>query len=1524
MLKPIIIFYVFLQEWTASPSRVSKVLSLSDDLHKLGTRQQMSNYDLTTSSTVKVHQVQAISSTSLNSRAALHFPVHVTSSDSQMCSSPRNHIDPNHDETHLDLAANVHMIPVPVTVNEHGPVDVWRKVYRYPSEALTTVVEKQSYISDSPDAAHSNVPYGQDASNSNTPAQYTKKKKKYRKSSKRCGSDKSKSSSRLPCSVSSSELSRALTWDTSRSVSSNSSTFSLNNARSSSGNSLPFVHVKDLVQSDTGSDISNVSDLSSYESEYIRIRQLISDGPENVTSTGDLSSRPSKTWPTIAEIHDFDSTVKDLTTQKEDLEIKVHRLTAQLHIVIKEKDDYQQELEVLKTETAEVNDKKMFELMKEKAALEAKLTLEIVKNKKNSTELASLNETITENCIEKDLYISKCNELIAREDENQIKLSTSLQEREIFSKTTVELKGYMEKLDIEKKQFQLQLCDLTTKNIQFEEQIQNLSRTVSDRNEEVTTLNTIVSRLTQDKQNLQLEKTTLSAESERLSSELDSITKWQDWLKEQLAGAEESKAAAHTQLRDAREDIVQVTAARNALRDELEVASHNLERDRAKAFRDRNELLHKLECLQEDLVSYEDKLKLCQNPVSSPRNISNWQEDFEKLQTVHKKTRAQLLDNERYIDDLNEQTDYKNNRIADNEKTLKDMRKELVVSSELVVEKDIRVDALINQVNERNMIISNLKKDISTKETLIKSIREEKLKVEIKLSTISSQKLEFDHATSKVKEDLNRLSSSLFRMKHDLTARDREILRLTSASQTNERDRDAMAEKIAHLESDLRAVPLSEDCINNGIAQQSEQGPEQKTDILEAKIIEFSNQVTNSELQLKSFSDAVKLRDEQITNIEKSSTNYRDMIVKKDEDIQSFKDQISVFEKVSMDACKAIEELKHTNCKLEKRLSDLKQSEEARKSEVSSLRENLHKEYKLKKAVEKKIELNKVQINKEKNQWEAERLKYETKASATDKESKLLVAQLAEVRELLARREEDVSKLSGELLTKVQLISNSEKILREFSNCEVLDPPCECPSTDVQGSVNLNCKIHDKSNSVSQLKESNILVLLKFLKQELLMKNKTINSYKNKQELTDANINASRNKLAFLEESCELNIVAKSKLEQDLTEATKLMTEAVVSQGIASGEKDEALNALKEVRDSLSASRAALKSVTEDRDKWQGQFVSLQEYVDTIPQRDTDPVAIAPCDKDSAAYGQQCQATEILLSNPKQSSNKFSVHETQLFSPSLLTANEKHVENNIYLQLNDQTNKMRNLNVELDSTKELLLAEVKSKESALQSLVYEKSSVDKFSKEITLRDVLLKTKSVELEKLQGKISLIERDQNSYLQQISNITNKVTVKETEILHLTDKCSGLEGQYLEQLSQVEVLQQLTNDREQSNTCLRDQTSTLTSSNRELMLLKSDLTIRNDDLAKELLDATSRTLELTSTVARLEDETRSSGRQRDEAHEKQRRCDSNVNLLTRKLREHLKGRKEAEKEVSFWQQRATQVEEEAAGKALQLMDR
>ncbi|KAF2369117.1 hypothetical protein FHG87_000125 [Trinorchestia longiramus] len=381
----------------------------------------------------------------------------------------------------------------------------------------------------------------------------------------------------------------------------------------------------------------------------------------------------------------------------------------------------------------------------------------------SNVELQALQVLLSEVQAERDNYLSKYNDLLRKHN------------------TCVQYLPQEQSVSGEK--LKVSLADCSDNVLQencscalFKSQIGKLSQILEQKNHQLKTFQTNLDQTNAVNKQLELDRVNLSAEREKLYGELESIQQWQAWVKKELQTSQTTRMELQRDLLKTREQLISVRAERDAQMELAEVVSAEL-RSTAAAHADlrwRAEMAElQLTELKEQRTSGDATALLSNNSVSSHNVTDAVKNDCSKL-------RGALGEAEAKIAELENLLKNKMDKISACENELMDLRKESTIAQELAIEKDLRMDTLINQMNERNVMISSLNRELLKKEVELRNAKTEKCNLDVKVSSVMSENLEVAQAASKVKEDLSRLTSSLYRMKKDLTHRDQIIESLRS------------------------------------------------------------------------------------------------------------------------------------------------------------------------------------------------------------------------------------------------------------------------------------------------------------------------------------------------------------------------------------------------------------------------------------------------------------------------------------------------------------------------------------------------------------------------------------------------------------------------------------------------------------------------------------------------------------------------------------------------------------------------
>lgn len=880
---------------------------------------------------------------------------------------------------------NSRVITVPVGMSDHGPVEVYREVHQYPAGVITTTVEKRSYIGQG-ESEHR--PLSGPAKRKCRSRKLKQKRADHHASQSSVASGSSAGTSVASGSTLISQSSSELT-PISRSQASSSKT-SLNDARSDAAGPITrpvlsaaimqmrqaLEHVSNASDnhsdkssggaelssnfSDTSSNLSTLSDLSGYEDEYIRIKRLVSDAvipPDDykkLVNKANSKSATSKPVPVV----DYEKIIRDLQAQKEDLEIQLHRLSIQVQNAVREKELYQQQLELMQTKITETNQKQYFEVLKQRANLEGQL--EMLKQELENTvyEKNQLQSKISEAL--KESEASKDAAVVAKDAESR--MSARLQKYEEANKNLEEnLRNAEEKIQRISKDYensQSLIKDHISKNEQLEMRISQFMDAETNMKAELDGLKARLSQVQEDcevktKAQIQAETAANKSAMELQKSNASSL-----WYQEQLQIAQVARAKLQQDLLDTKSSLAKITSEKDTLEITVQTMKREAEDGQARAVREKASLVAHLEALQADMAEREALVsQLERDRGSDTKLMEDRRQRLEQdRQRIHK-LRLDLGDTERQLDFVKDDLKHKCSLLTRYENELKDLRTSEAVNQEVLGERDIRISNLEQTVDELKSSVSKHQEEGKTKDATINMLKEEKLKLEVRLAAASNEKKEVDDAIIKVREDMTKLSSSFYRMKHDLAAKDRQI-------EVHKKEAEELLTVRTQLEKKYEALEKKtiEDEEKKKLVKEMSELKQEIKELSSAREKAESEQVgmkqvlKSLEIEKKGLGEAVRLREEQIQNMQGSVENYREAILKKDEELYVAHEQNSSLEKTYIELRRQWESLKEETLALRQESEAYMEHEKLQKREKAELKESIQKERKLKQNMERKIE----------------------------------------------------------------------------------------------------------------------------------------------------------------------------------------------------------------------------------------------------------------------------------------------------------------------------------------------------------------------------------------------------------------------------------------------------------------------------------------------------------------------------------------------------------------------------------------
>ncbi|KAK3875248.1 hypothetical protein Pcinc_019848 [Petrolisthes cinctipes] len=1500
------------------------------------------------------------------------------------------------------------VITVPVGMSNQGPVEVYREVHQYPAGAITTTIERRSYI-------------GLSQKDSPAPSRDSVKKKKISKirksqktdhfaSNSSLGSESSKSckstsSVNTLVSESGSDLTTANRSHVSSKVSLND-TFS--DAAGPISRSLLTASVMQMRQaleaipnssdnhsdksyggvecasnfSDTSSNLSTLSDLSGYEEEYVRIKRLVSDAvisPEDYKKMiNKVNSKPNltKTVPSV----DYEKNARDLQAQKEDLEIQLHRLSIQVQNAVREKELYQQQLELMQTKVTETNQKQYFEVLKQRANLEGQLEMLKQELENSVYEKNKLQTKILES--QKECEASKTMADLAKEAELQMK--ARLDKYEVANRELeVNVSESEKKLEKISKDYELamgEVKDLHGKMEGLEILVDKLRDSESQLLGEVKSVRCQVLQLQGECQSMSEALAHAESSASKSTAELQACQTSTSWYQDQLQVAQNARSGQQEDLLQARASLAKVTSEKEALETKVQTLTREAEDGQARAVREKASLVAHLEALQADMAEREAMVsQLERDRGTDTRLMKDRQQRLEQdRQRIHK-LRLDLTDAERQLDFARQDLKHKITLLARYEDELKDLRTSSAVNEEILRERDTRIDNFEKNLESLNVTLKEYQADKKEKEIQITRLKEEKLKLEVSLVAANSEKKEVDEAIMKVREDMTKLSSNFYRMKHDLAAKDRQNEIMTRESEEKNSTISSLEKKIEALEQKSKEREESKVHQQEIETLQSAQ-KEMKTEKerLDGELENLGRKYKTLEIEKKGLSDAVHLQEEQIHNMQGSQDNYREAILKKDEELYVARENYAALERTCVEMRRNWESLKEENLSLRQEAEALAEHEKLQKNEKADLKEGIQKERKVKQNLERKFEGLMKTYEEDKHKLLDEKLSVDKKLSDLTKELEKMNIEMAKAGEKKEQLEKNCSNLERELDTvkneKLRAEDKVQDICTDLNKCKAdlkgfsdaaraLEVKCEALSTD-------NSNLKEKLTSLQTESEKGVTELKSLLElksREMLSLQK---QYSDK-EASLAKLSKEKNLLisqvnSVLAENNHLKKASTKVSDNLVKESAKGPAETVSPNGKVLRGTEQLQKEIGTLWKKITDYEGKIKEINKQKESQQATIKNIKK----------DNYLLRAKVKEFETLKKKCSELESYQENAEEYASlkaRFSEMESKLHTKCKevlsLTHSLNEKTNNVQLlkqKEQDLITQVETLQtgwreaqtrlVQLDTDSERAREDISNYQQQLKILEGERDEwMAKFE---SLRDSIperdtSRQPAVQLQpssrqsftppqesqvtssaEMKGKLAgNCVGDTLSYINNISQTPvsngtefNKTMTDLQEQVSLTSEALHTKEQHIHHLQHqlMSLRQEGTNSStpQTSNSGIGEMVPAAVHSQHinELLEKIQNLKVSSNVClnchaqttaqprdggescdAQSLLDKISH---LESHVNRKEEELQETQTKMsttiNEFREKQRRYESNVRLLTRKLKEHMKGRKSAEKEM------------------------
>ncbi|RXG73333.1 Golgin subfamily A member 3 [Armadillidium vulgare] len=1156
-----------------------------------------------------------------------------------------------------------------------------------------------------------------------------------------------------------------------------------------------------------------MSDLSGYEEEYVMIKRLVSDKPGLKFEKRHVHDSIRKKTYFEAKTQEQETVIRSLNSQKEDLEIQVHRLSVQLQNSVREKEVCQEQLDILQTKLNEKKQQEYFELMKDKVSLQGQN--DALRQELKHYSLASADlDTKYRQSLDEIERLKKENVTLSDTEIDLRKVKKNLECENLKLKS--DLKSLSDTVSIErnlKKDLKLELVDKENVVKDLELKIETQKQERDNYEEAINSLKNWNMEYSKREEQQNMEIKRLENATAELTAKLKSSKDNSDWYQLQVKKVQEQNLQLQNELTETKSSLSIVSADRDRCKQVVEKLNVEIEDNRVKAMRDKSLLLVQFEELEANIRERELALRHLEEGTSGSSVVKLSEDRYNKLEEDHQRLqelKIEMRDILRQNDSLKEEIMHKSFTAKKNEDIIRDLRKNLAVTQEKLGSKKVFIDSLNEKLTDSNTKLENSYEKIKEYESIMAHLKEQKLQLEATTLTAEQDKKQVDETIIKLREDMSKLTSNFFRMKHDLSAKDKQIESLTTEISELSNSKKQKSSQIEQLTIQLKEM---EECksLHEEIVSLNELLKVSKNEIdsNQCEINNLKSQCECAKVEKNSMTTSLKLRDEQIENMKGIIDTYKEKLLQKDDEIFRRKDQMIKLEKNLTELQKQLNNLKNEYQLVLQEKDEFQELERNYRNATMELKDSIKFEKRSKESWEKKFkekfdELQALKHELEINVKERERLSELYHKHTIEKEAQTL--KLVEMEKL----NEEVNLLRSKLSEEECKVQRLSKEL-----------------TENQGSYSavINTyenKLKNKDNEVKICQETIDSKVSEIKKLELLLA-----SSKNKLENKDVRpkpSNSVKTDRECLRQNVRKNKNVRNKRD-DRNEMENFKQRLRETSNIVS-EKDKEIEALKCSLLSYENLKKAYDQLKCEFDYSKNANEALKSENSLLSNRCSEFVNISEMSKASlVAKDVECNKWKLKFESLR---DIIPQRDTNFSTKSI---NEHAVSQNNYHECVPSSSFQ-------DRVKCLEEGEVGFQSFNLEEKVKFTQTMVYLQKQISLTAEALKNKDRQIMELNKQLNSLSPNSNSMNSQL----------------------------------------LLNHRDSMNINYCDKSTSV------------DEDLNNPMENKNINELTSEIATLKETLVSKETEFK----------EKKRRYESNLRLLTRKLKEHMKGRRTAEKEL------------------------
>lgn len=1208
--------------------------------------------------------------------------------------------------------------------------------------------------------------------------------------------------------------------------------------------------------SDSSSNISTISDLSGYEDEYLAVKNFLAFGSSNIASCKklpSLSQSLNEKFYMRAKIEEQENIIKSLQSSKDDLEIQVHRFSTQLQNVTREKEVCQEQLDIMLGKINERDQQEYFELQKEKANLQGQY--EALKIEYQHCLLNS-EQSVT-NLSHQKIELEKC----AKEKEDLFQSSKKYQsiiqnlEDKVF-KLEDELKVVNQALSTELN------TSLTLKTLaadkencirELETKTNAYLMEVKSNQETIDNFKKWNLEYAEREENHKLEKAKIESLLADSTKRLNVLKENNEWYQQQLSKVQNLQSSLQSELTEAKNSLAMLSTERDRYKGEAKRLNTEIEDNRANAVREKSSLLVQLEELEADMREREATIsRLEKGDEGIYVKVS--EERFQILEDDHKKLqklKIEIRDNVSYNNSLKEELKHKTSVLKRHEETIHNLRKDLAVIKEEEESKQLCIDSLTEKLNLNKSKLAEAFEKNKENEVQINHLKKEKVKLEASLSLSEEEKKHVDDTVLRLREDMNKLSSSFYKMKHDLLVKDKRIETLSTQNEQLVQSEKELRTKTQVLNEQVKLEEHKKLIEELDELKKVCKNLEKEKDKGCDEICQLKKSLLSLQAEKQSLSDSVEVRDGQIMKLQEVIETYKEKVLTKEKEITTRKEHFTSFEKTHNDLQKRFTLFSNELELIRQERDEFRELEIKNKNSISALKECVRLEKQSKENYTKKYEETLLELRETKNLLSDKIKMIETLNNTKDDFEKQSMS--------IKIQKEEVEKLKEVIENQTKQICDQENTIKSL-NINLEESKVALVSSENKYVESINIKNNDIQNlhealSINQSKVEQLNKVLAAKEEEFFVgESKTHKKFVNSFRNPRKLSNAKHlNNNTNNNNNNNKGVNEKCEIDS-LMQKVKEMSSLIRL-------KEKEIATLKATLSEENVIKSRNTSLRSELEKMKQENHTLKENNDSLKNK-------------CALLQEELKRTYFNVTQKEKDCNDWKTKYENLIDviPQRDTDSHRNIDVNHLLAQSS-----RDPSSNLHSHPQGDIATV---EEALHQ-------------DFNLEERTHFTKTM-----------------AYLQnQISLTAETLKTKDRQILELNEKLNALtESTQPDNLKKLTVhsSSELNKDNDSMKDCFSknsqsEMRSKVTTSNCE------PLSTPSNSAFKQTTNIDSQLFETLQSEKIAEKEA--------EWKEKQRRYESNVRLLTRKLKEHMKGRRAAEKELttsSQEHQKALEVEE------------